>query len=243
MANINVKEELKKLAELQKLDAKIFSMKQEKAQHPKLLETLGQEFQEKQTAYKQQEDRKQKTQLLQKTKEGELAVKEEGIKKSQGQLGALKTNKEYQAKLAEIESLKADKSVIEEEILKLMDEVEEVKKAVETEKQILTGEEKIYADKKKALENTTRDLEAQISNLDGQRQILASSVDKQVLKNYEHILQGRNGSALVAVKSNSCEGCHMRVPHQVINEIKMYDRLITCENCARILYLEEDIES
>jgi predicted nucleic acid-binding Zn-ribbon protein len=33
----------------------------------------------------------------------------------------------------------------------------------------------------------------------------------------------------------------MHVPHQVINEIKMHDRLIFCENCARILYLQEDV--
>lgn len=207
------------------------------------MDDLSLEFQEKQTAYKQQEDRKMKTQLLQKTKEGELAVKEENIKKTQGQLGSLKTNKEYQAKLAEIESLKADKSVIEEDILKLMDEVEAVKKAVEEEKQALAGEEKIYGEKKKELENKARDLDAQMAALEGQRQILVTSVEKTVLRTYEHILQGRAGSALVAIKLNSCEGCHMRVPHQVINEIKMYDRLITCENCSRILYLEEDIES
>ena len=31
----------------------------------------------------------------------------------------------------------------------------------------------------------------------------------------------------------------MRVTPQIINMIKMYDHLITCEACNRILYIEE----
>jgi len=241
LQNLNIKEELRKLAGLQKLDSKIFSLKQEAARHPKMQQDIDAEFEEKKATFKALEEKKQKIQLAQKTKESELAVKEDNIKKTQGQLGQLKTNKDYQAKLAEIESLKADKSLIEEEILKLMDDTEEAKRSVEAEKKALEAEEKTYRDRKKALEEKTRELEGCINDLEGQRKILVSSVEKEILKVYEHILQGREGSALVQVISNSCEGCHMRVPHQVINEIKMYSRLITCENCSRILYLEEDI--
>lgn len=240
MEKINIKEELGKLIELQKLDSQIYALNQQKARHPVLLEELQNEFEEKKKTFKTLEETRQKTLLLQKTKEGDLAGKEEGIKKAQAQLGALKTNKDYQAKLAEIESLKADKSVIEEEILKLMDDCEEIKKRVEEEKKVLETEERKFSEKKKALEEKTKEIEASIADISGKRKILAASVEKQVLRSYEHILQGRGGLALVQVKTNSCEGCHMRVPHQVINEIKMHDRLITCENCSRILYLEED---
>jgi uncharacterized protein len=60
-----------------------------------------------------------------------------------------------------------------------------------------------------------------------------------MLKEYERILLSREGLAIVTVKDNSCGGCHMLVPPQVINLIKMYEHIITCEVCNRILYIKE----
>lgn len=239
MSTPDISAELKKLVELQGLDKRIFDLKQKRGEVPVLLERLHKAFEDKKTNYKSLESNLQKMQLKQKEKEGDLGAKEEGIKKTQSQLGVLKTNKEYQAKLAEIESLKADKSVIEEEILRLMDEIEAAKKALDEEKKVLAGEEKVYSEEKRAVEEQAKDTDASLQAEEGKRQIAAAGIDKKILQAYEHILHGRGGVALVQVSNNSCEGCHMRVPHQVINEIKMYNRLITCENCNRILYLEE----
>jgi predicted nucleic acid-binding Zn-ribbon protein len=52
-------------------------------------------------------------------------------------------------------------------------------------------------------------------------------------------LQSKGGLAIASVKNNSCGGCNMFVPPQVINLIKMYDSIVTCEMCNRILYTEE----
>jgi len=243
LATPNIKEEIKKLVSLQEVDKKIYQLTKEKADLPKQLQEIQMEFEEKKANYKALEDKRQKLILKQKEKEGELATKEENIKKSQGQLGQLKTNKEYQAKLSEIESLKADKSIIEEEILKAMDELDQVKNELETEKNALAGEEKIYNEKKNIINSRGKDIESQLSDASGKRKILSDSVDKKILEKYEHILHGKEGLAIVKVQNNSCAGCFMSVPHQVVNEIKMHERLITCEICSRILYLEEDVEA
>lgn len=223
------------------MDKKIFDANRELAEAPKTIAALDADFETKKANLKAAEEKRQKLILLQKQKEGDLAAKEEGIKKSQAQLGQLKTNKDYQAKLSEIESLKADKSLIEEEILRAMDEIDASKKPIEDEKIKLAAEEKIYSGKKAQVAERTKELEASINSIEGQRKILSASVDKKILERYEHILHAKDGLALVSVAHNSCQGCFMHVPHQVINEIQMHDRLIVCENCARILYLQEDV--
>ncbi len=243
MAAPNIKEEIEKLIELQTIDKSIFDFRREKAAAPGLIDELQKEFDAKKTHLKNLEESRQKLILRQKQKEGDLAAKEEGIKKTQGQLGQLKTNKEYQAKLTEIESLKADKSLIEEEVLKLMDEVETSRPPIEAEKQNLVEEEKKFGSQKNEILNRLKDIDAQLVNLEGKRKILAGTVDKKTLEHYEHILPAKEGVALALVVNNSCRGCFMHVPHQVIHEIKMYDRLIACETCSRILYLEEDVHS
>ncbi len=241
MASPNIKEELIKLVSLQDIDKKIYDLKKEKAGQPVAIEAIRQDFETKKEKLKSIEESRQKSQLKQKEKEMALAEKEEGIKKSQGQLGQLKTNKEYHAKLAEIESLKADKSIIEEEILVAMDEIDALKNAIDAEKKNLEGEEKSFNEKKNTILARGKEIDGLLSDLEGKRKILSDSVDKQILQRYEHILHGKEGLALVKVQNTSCGGCFMTVPHQVINEIKMHERLITCDMCARILYLEDDI--
>lgn len=241
MATPNIKEETGRLVELQDIDAKIFSLIKEKNDAPRQLEGLQKEFDAKKAQLKSLEENRQKTQLKQKEKEGELAVKEEAIKKAQGQLGQLKTNKEYQAKLSEIEGLKADKSANEEEILKFMDEGDALKSGCENEKRSLEGEEKKYLDKKNVIQARIKEIENGLADLEGKRKILAAGIDNKILAAYEHILRGKDGLAIVKVENNSCHGCFMHVPHQVVNEIKMHERLVMCESCSRILYLEEDV--
>ena len=68
-----------------------------------------------------------------KDKELELASKEEAAKKLQGQLYSLKTNKEYQTMLQQIQDAKADGELVEEKILILFEESDQVKKETEQE--------------------------------------------------------------------------------------------------------------
>ena len=241
LSTTNIKEEIRKLTELQEVDRQIFSLIKERSEQPKIIEELQKEFDAKKAKLKSLEENRQKKQLKQKEEEVELGSKEENIKKANSQLGQLKTNKDYQLKLAEIESLKADKSIIEEEILKLMDEIDLAKKEIEAEKKTLEDEEKRYNEKKNALTRRGKEIEGLLKDFEGKRKILSDSIDKKILTRYEHILQGKEGLAIVKVQDNSCQGCFMKVPPQVINEIKMHEHVITCEICARILYLEEDI--
>jgi predicted nucleic acid-binding Zn-ribbon protein len=239
----NIKNEIRKLVDLQEVDKKIFVLNKEEAKMPARMQELLTAFEAKKAKLKSIEENRQKLMLRQKDREGELASKEEGIKKSQSQLGQLKTNKDYQVKMTEIEGFKADKSIFEEEILKLMDDNEAAKRDADIEKKNLESEEKSFDEKKSALASRLKEIEGLLSDLEGKRKMLADSVDKKILERYEHILHGKDGLAMVMVKDNSCHGCFLKVPHQVINEIKMHERLITCEICARILYLEEDLVS
>ena len=78
-----------------------------------------------------------------------------------------------------------------------------------------------------------------MSQLDAQRKQALVAIEPKILSQYERILASRDGLAIVTVKGNSCGGCNMFVPPQVINLIKMYERIITCETCNRMLYINE----
>jgi len=240
MQKINVDEQLGHLIKLQALDTQLYRLRREREAKPKLIEELETRRNEEQAAVKALEEKIKANQVKRKQRELDLQSKEDGIKKLQTQLYQLKTNKEYQTMQQEIDGQKADNSRIEDEILTLMEEAEAVNKDLAKEKELFSEAERCLNEDKKKIEAEISSLDTEISNLETQRKDAAACVDKKILAHYEKVLANRDGSALAVVKSYSCQGCFMNLPPQVINEIKMKEKIITCESCARILYIENE---
>lgn len=233
----SVQEQVKVLVELQKIDGEMFRLKHELAGHPVLQKKAEEEFEKKKVRLKAAEDELKARQVKQKERELDLASREEKIKKLQTQLYALKSNKEYQAMELEIKGAKADNSVVEEEILRLFDAVEEARAAVAREKEALASEEKSHKETLAALKKDSDALNAQVSVLDERRKVFTPNVDPKLLTQYEKILKGRDGLAIVPILEQSCGGCHIGLPAQFVNEIQMQpDKIMYCEDCGRILY-------
>jgi len=240
---MGLKKEIIKLVQLQEIDSRIYKLQEEKNQTlPARLEEIKKEFGDMSKNFTSAEEKLKVLQLAKKDKEIELGTKEEGLKKLQTQLYQLKTNKEYQAMLAEIESHKADISVVEEGVLVVMESLEETKKECETQKNALNQEEKYFKSEEEKLNASLKDDEAEISNLKAKRKTFTDEIDKEILAKYEHLLGPRGGLALVPVIGSDCGACHMRLNHQTINEIKMLEHLVSCNSCARILYIPEDMQ-
>ena len=237
----SIKSQIKKLVDLQKIDVEIFSLKRDLTEKPAEVEELKNQFELKKSHLKELEEKIKIVQVNQKNLELDLKSKEDGIVKADGSLALLKTNKEYQAKLHEIENIKADKSIIEEKILLSYDEIEEARKEIEQEKIVVAGEEKKYFAQKKEVEDFIVLTNDKVKKLDIQRREISPGVNPDFLARYERILNNRDGVAMVPVKNHSCGGCFMTVPEQTVHEIKMYDKLVMCEMCARFLYLEDDM--
>lgn len=241
MPDISIKDQLRRLKELQEIDSEIYQYKIELKEKPIYIEELKRQFEEKKAHLKQLEEHLKSVQVNRKSKEGELQAKESEISKANSQLPQLKTNKEYQAKISEIEHYKADKSIIEEEILMAFDKVDAINADITKEKEVLAQEERKYLTQKKEVDDTVCELQDKLKVLENKRKQITPEVDKGILSRYERVLHNKEGLALVPAKNGTCSGCYMNVPAQVVNEIKMYENVIFCEMCARILYIEEDL--
>lgn len=239
MTQARLKAQLEELIKLQQEDKAIHDLNVEKESKPHEIEQLTADFESKKQAVADAEKRLLDVQKQKKDSELNLASQEENAKKLQSQLYSLKTNKEYQTMLGQIQGAKADASVIEDKILALMDAVDSTKKRVDEEKAVLKQHESIFSEAKKKIEDRIREIDASIAEHETKRKQILPSVDPKILAHYERILQGRDGLALVVVEEESCSGCFMRVTPQIINMIRMYDHLITCEACNRILYIQE----
>ena len=241
VAGQNLKDQIRKLVELQVMDEEIFRFKRELREKPAELEALKTEFESKKVKLKTLEDKLKAVQVIQKELELDLKVKEEGIAKADASLALLKTNKEYQARLLEIENMKADKSIVEEKILLGYDEVDAARKAMEAEKATVLQYEKEFSAQKKQVDDDVAVITDQLKVKESLRARVAPEVRPDNLSRYERILKNKDGLGIVKVDNQACGGCHMHLTEQVMNELKKHEQIISCDQCARILYLADEL--
>lgn len=237
---IDIGQQLEWLIQLQEIDSQIYRLNAEKEAKPEEIKQLKDSLSQKQSALKETESGLKSLQLKRKEKEIELGTKEAEVKKLQVQLYQIKTNKEYTAMLHEIESHKADNSLLEDEILKLMEEIDTVEAKVQQERKKFEEESKRVDAVIKAIEARIKEIEIILGELKNKRAEITPMINPKVLKDYEKIIEGKEGLALVEVVNDACGGCYMHLPPQIINEIKMKEYMVICENCQRMLYIRDD---
>jgi predicted nucleic acid-binding Zn-ribbon protein len=235
-----LKAQLELLWELQKIDLELKGIKEEKDRYPKEMKKLD----ERQKIEKERiQNGKEKIESLEKTrrqKEGHLNLEQEKIKKAEGRMSEVKTNKEYQAMLSEIDTIKETNSRIEEEILQVMDEIDELKKDLsKREKEVGVSVEKIEAERGKLKEKMAHDETIWNEQME-RREVLSKQIESKLFKLYNTLKEKRQGIGVVNVKNETCQGCFVNVPPQMFIEVQKNNALIRCPNCNRILYWDGD---
>jgi len=235
-----LRNQLELLWELQKIDLSLRGIKEERDRYPKEIKKLDENQNiEKERVQKERE----KIELLEKErrrKEGHLNLEQEKIKRAEGRMFEVKTNKEYQALLSEIEAIKEANGREEEEILQVMDEIDELKKDLsKREKEMAITLEKIGGEKRKMEERMAQDDSVWKQQME-RREVVSKQIESKLLKLYNTLKEKRQGIGVVSVKQETCQGCFVNVPPQMFIEVQKNNTLIRCPNCNRILYWEGD---
>lgn len=173
--------------------------------------------------------------------ESDLQVNQGRIEKSQEKLRSVKTNKEYQSGLKEIDDLGAIASKIEDEILAGMEQVEAANALVRDHQTRFDAQAGLIRAEK---ENVLQDAERARQQLEGMKVDaagLATQISAEALTLYRRVKAKKaNGVAICAVAASVCRGCHVNIPPQMYNELQRVDRLKNCPNCERIIYWDDD---
>jgi len=175
-----------------------------------------------------------------KDSEREIQVVDERIIKSNETLRMVKTNKEYQVLLREVDDNKQRKDAFETELLEYLDEKEKIEQSVmEDEKEYDLLKEKIEAEQQEIEKKSTDDRELLEDYLTQQNEI-GKNLKSSLMNRFLKISKMNQGLAVVNVKDAICKGCFMNIPPQLYIEVQRGNSLILCPQCSRILYYVED---
>ncbi|MBD3378928.1 MAG: hypothetical protein GF408_00495 [Candidatus Omnitrophica bacterium] len=234
------KEQLDKLAELQKIDSEIYDESSALESFPEKIAEMDASLEGKKSGMEEAEEKLKAIQVAKNEKETEMQAKEDQITKLQGDLNQIKNNKEYKAILSEIDSIKADISLLEEDIINLIDDIEAAKAGCEEEKKKFEQEKKLVEAEKSRIHEEESRLKASVDKLRQQREGFSKEITPDVLEVYQRILSNRGRMAISNVHGEFCSECNMHLRPQMINDASLKNKLVMCENCSRILYVEED---
>jgi hypothetical protein len=228
---------LEKLMKLQEIDLRIHDLEQSKVDFPKEVEQREQAVTEVES---------ESAKIGKKLEENEKAIQsvndsvtaaQSALDKSQERLNAIKTNREYDAVHAEIETHKSTITGAQTKIKALNAEKEKIVAAVAEAAQKLeqtkADNEPVIAELKTKIAN----IDSQIAEIAKERTVVMPDIPKHYLSAYDFIRRKRKtGHILSFVNENrTCGICFKVLEPRLIVEIKRGTKLPSCENCGSLL--------
>ena len=232
---------LSSLIELQKLDLRIAEIQEQRRKIPERLQTIDAPLREARQLHQQTRASVDTLIKERRSHEQDLEAHEAHTEKMKSRLSELKSNKEYQAHLFEIEVANKKKGDIEEKVLLCMEKVEQLQRTAKEAQEKLNAIEKTFTQEKQALNELERTLSTELADLEAQQQARSAHVEKGLLSRYHSIKAVRKDHALAEIKEGICSGCRLQLPPQLISEVKRAEDLHTCPYCRRMLYWDGHI--
>jgi predicted nucleic acid-binding Zn-ribbon protein len=169
--------------------------------------------------------------------ENELETNQARIKKREVQLHTVKTNREYQGMLKEINDIRAASSRIEDASLQCLDDIDAAEKTLaEKNKEFAAEQERIEKEKQQLVQETGA-LKKRVDQLRQEAAKLAKQLDPALIQQYREVKQRCGGIGLVQVENAVCKGCYLNIPPQLYNELHRGNELRMCPHCHRLIYV------
>jgi uncharacterized protein len=235
--------ELQKLIDLQNLDRDISEFENALADIPNQIQSATAEMA---SLTKEIEQAREVIASLQKSRkqlEADAQTETDHMAKTKTKLPLVKTNREYTAIVAEIESVKEKISGIEDKELEIMESLEAKEAEIPAIEARFKEEESTFKEYKAKKEAESVRVKKELEDARDKRPGLIGSIAPEWAKNYGKVTSHRDGIAVVRLRDSVCQGCFQLVLPQVVIDVKIGDEIHPCPHCSRFLFwVEEESE-
>lgn len=207
--------------------------------HKRLARNAEEKLRETQLTYRTRQVRLDAAQL-------DVNAREESVDKHRQGLNKAKTNKEYAAILAAMNTEKADNAKIETEILQLMEETQALQ---DQATKIKEGRTKVLHDVARAEETLSAfdaESKSEYESLQAERDKFADGIPPTTLVTFTRVAEHHDGEALAPATrihpkrdDYICTGCNITLTLEDVNLLRTRDEIHICRVCGRILFFEE----
>ena len=156
------------------------------------------------------------------------------------QMDLIKTQREYEALDKEIRDATEKEQQLRKDILREEKEHEELSHELEREEAMIAQQEQELEDEQQRIKEESEQKQTTLESLKTEEGKITPDLDGEILFKFERIIKSKAGVGIVPVLNSVCTGCHMRLPAQFENEVRIGEEIQFCPYCSRILFFEDD---
>ncbi len=161
------------------------------------------------------------------------------IKRLKLQQFETRKNEEFVALGHEIVRYEKDLDAFETLELEAMDEVDGFRAVQKAAEAALTHTRKLVDEDLVSIMQRHARMEADRLDILAEREKLIVNVPESVIPLYNRLMKTKDGLAIAPLRDGKCEGCHMRLIASTVMKVQTGKEISQCEDCGRILYIEE----
>jgi len=224
------------LIELHQLHQQLREVLDKLERGPKQIKARQQVVAQKQAELEAQRERLKKLKLAADQSALQLKTNESKIQQLRGKLNTASSNKEFDIIRSQIEADTMANSVLEDEILDLLEKVDQAKVEVgklEGEVATAKSEENRVAGEVASAEAGLRSRASELEGAIAQAEV---TLPADIKVPYRRLVQAHGSGAFSEVEGNICSSCYVQVPPQMLVELRR-GNILFCKTCGRIMYI------
>lgn len=231
--------ELDKLIELQQTDTNLRRLKIALENAEARRAEIEQEFEQHAFSIREIQNRRDELNAKRADLERQISENKTYLERSERNLKHAQNSKEYETAMRETDALQKQIQAFETQIVESMEESEGVEKQLEERAEEIST---LDAKRHEALGEFDKQIEADRKEFESEsarRHEVFTTLPTRLASVYDRLAQrSRDGIAVAEVINGSCSACNISLRPQVQVNVKKGDEIITCENCTRILYIQ-----
>jgi len=236
-----MKEKLKNLIELQRVESETATIKSKLNSVAHTLEGLDASVFDSVKELQEIQIRLDELQKQYRRHESDILMNQSRVKKSREKLGYVKNNKEYQSILKEIEDMQLKNSLVEDEMLSFLEQIETIEQSIDTKKSEIEKIKDQVDIEKKTIQQDMIQNQQRLARLESDADKISRQVEPELLRKYKLVKDQTRGIAIAAVNNAVCQGCNLNIPSQMYDKLQRSETLTMCPHCQRIIYWAEII--
>ncbi len=199
----------------------------------RVVETVETQCSEVQDASKQARMTSDRKQL-------DLKSGETKIEDLKAKLNACSSNREYQALLDQIAAAEMANSVLADEILEGLEQIDALEIKIGEAKEGVAKAQAELEQLEKQVAESTDSIKADVVRLESELTVAEAALPDDFRIDYDRVIRAKGADALTPAEDGVCAACGQRFTANMQNNMAL-GKTAFCPSCGRLMYLPEDL--
>ena len=185
------------------------------------------------------------------TLEHQAGDADQRVNKLRDQMNSVRNNKEYSAMLVEVNTLKDEKSKLEDQALEKMTVSDNLKQRVTEVQEKAEKQSQLVEAAETEVHSAKEEVGEQLNDATAKRDAAATEMPADVMSVFNRLADHYDGEAMGEIEEQdrrrreyTCGGCYMELPIERVNALMMKpDELVTCPSCNRYLFIKQELKA